>query len=68
MKASSLLSPEAREFIEVAGSDEERVSYGFYHENRHFIDCIKVGIQPETNFADAAKSMKLVDDLYASVI
>ena len=37
---------------------------GFWHENRHFIDCVKEGRQPLTNFADAAKSMELVDRIY----
>lgn len=34
---------------------------GFWHENRHFIDCIKEGRQPSTCFADAVKSMELVE-------
>jgi len=39
---------------------------GFFHENRHFIDCIKTKTQPETNFADAYKTMELVDRIYHS--
>jgi predicted dehydrogenase len=38
---------------------------GFWHEHRHFIDCIKAGRQPSSNFADAAKTMELVDRIYA---
>jgi predicted dehydrogenase len=34
---------------------------GFWHEHRHFIDSIKSGTQPLTNFADAVKSMELVE-------
>jgi predicted dehydrogenase len=34
---------------------------GFWHENRHFIDCIQSGTQPTSHFADAVKSMELVD-------
>jgi len=34
---------------------------GFYQESHHFIDCIKRGQQPDTNFADALKTMKLCD-------
>lgn len=41
---------------------------GFLHENRHFIDCIKKGKQPITNFADAAKTMELVDRIYDAQI
>lgn len=52
---------------EAAGGREEKYhSYGFFGENRHFIDCLKQGVQPESNFADAAKTMELVDMIYAS--
>ena len=34
---------------------------GFWHESRHFIDCVKAGRQPSSHFADAVKSMELVD-------
>jgi len=46
---------------EVAGSDEQCVSHGFYQENRHFIDCVKSGQQPINNLDDAIKTMELVD-------
>lgn len=51
---------------EVAGSDEFSKYYGYYAENRHFIDCIKECRQPETNFEDAVKSMQLVEDIKCS--
>jgi len=51
-----------------AGSEEFHVYYGFFGESRHFIDCVKSGQQPQTHFAEAAKSMKLVDQLYAAAI
>ena len=38
---------------------------GFWHEHRHFIDCIKEGKQPSSHFADAVKTMELVDRIYA---
>jgi virulence factor len=38
---------------------------GFWHEHRSFIDCVKAGQQPSSNFADAAKTMELVDRIYA---
>ncbi len=38
---------------------------GFWHEHRHFIDCIGSGAQPETHFADAVKSMELVERILA---
>lgn len=53
---------------EIAGSSETYKYYGFYSENRHFIDCIKQKQAPETNFADAYKTMKLVNQIYRSQI
>ncbi len=53
---------------EIAGSSENYKYYGFYSENRHFIDCIKLKRMPETNFADAYKTMELVNRIYASQI
>ncbi|HLZ10877.1 MAG TPA: Gfo/Idh/MocA family oxidoreductase [Chloroflexota bacterium] len=34
---------------------------GFWHETRHFVDCVKAGRQPSSHFADAVKTMELVD-------
>ena len=51
-----------------AGNDARYHAYGFYGENRHFIDCIKTGRQPDTNFTDATKTMELVDSIYHSVL
>lgn len=34
---------------------------GFWHENRHFIDAILTETQPSSCFADAVKSMELVE-------
>lgn len=63
------LAAETITAIEAAGGREEKYhSYGFFGENRHFIDCIKSGKQPETSFADAAKTMELVDLIYATSI
>ena len=50
---------------EAAGSDERHKVYGFYGESRHFIDCIKDGVQPETCFDDAARTMELADEILA---
>ena len=49
-------------------SEKPHVAFGAYAINRHFIDCVKTGQQPETNFEDAAKSMALVDAIYDSQI
>lgn len=53
---------------EVAQSDKEYKYAGFFAENRHFIDCIKKGELPLTNFSDAVKTMELVDRIYHSRI
>lgn len=54
--------------FEIAGSKERHKFYGFYDQSRHFIDCIKEGKQPLSNFADAVKTMQLVDMIKASAI
>jgi len=45
---------------EMAGGPE-MFRIGFYQQARHFIDCVKAGKQPDTNFADALHTMKLCD-------
>jgi len=66
----SVIHANGEEFIEkhdtrqVAGSDEFYRYYGFFDENRHFIDCVKSGTQPGASFADAVKTMELVDEIY----
>lgn len=49
---------------QAAGSTENYKFYGFYGENRHFIDCIKQKKMPDTNFTDAFKTMELVGRIY----
>lgn len=39
---------------------------GFWQESRHFIDSIKAGKQPTSHFADAVKSMELVERILTS--
>jgi virulence factor len=39
---------------------------GFWHESRHFVDCLKAGIQPSSNFVDAVESMALVERIRAA--
>jgi virulence factor len=39
---------------------------GFWHETRHFIDCVKSGKEPSSNFADAVKTVELIGQLYAA--
>lgn len=51
-----------------SGLRDFHITYGFLQENRHFIDCIKNDMEPETNFEDAVKTMKLVELIGASTI
>jgi len=60
--------PQVLETREFAGSSDTHKYYGFYGENRHFIDCIKQNQMPDTNFADAYKTMELVILIYRSQI
>jgi virulence factor len=36
---------------------------GFWHEQRHFVDCVQTGREPSSCFADAVKTMELVERL-----
>ena len=49
---------------QAAGSKKFHKFYGYYQENRHFIDCLKKKKQPETSFPDAVKTMELVEKIY----
>lgn len=53
---------------EIAGGKELFKIAGFYDENKHFIECIKTKRQPQTNFADALKTMEFVDRIYHCLI
>ncbi len=52
---------------ELANSDEFYRYYGFYYEDRHFIDCVKERTLPETSIQDAVKSFRYVDLILANV-
>ena len=51
---------------ELAGSDLFHRFYGYYFEDRHFIDCVKSGDTPETCIQDAVHSLRLVEQFLAS--
>jgi len=51
---------------EVAGSEENRVFYGFEAENRAFIDAVKSGVPPSSSMEDAVRTMELVEEIYAT--
>jgi predicted dehydrogenase len=53
---------------EVAGSDEFFIYGGFQAKNREFIDCLKSGRQPGSNFADAVKTMEVAETILAQAM
>ncbi len=44
-----------------AAGDSPEHWLGFWHENRHFIDCLQEKRLPTSHFGDAVKSMELVE-------
>jgi len=52
---------EALAGAELAGTDENRVTYGFYGETCHFVDCIQRDEMPMTSLSDALKSIQLCE-------
>ena len=53
---------------DVAGSEELYVFGGFQTKNREFIDCLKAGEQPGSNFADAVKTMEVAETILAQAL
>jgi len=61
--------PETISTYEAAGGSREfYVYYGFYHENKHFIECLLRDETPQTCFEDAVKTMELIDLIYRNSI
>jgi len=52
----------------VAGSNEVFVFGGFRAKNREFIDCVKAGTQPGSNFLDAVKTMEVAEKILAQAL
>lgn len=50
---------------EVSGSSENFVYGGFQAKNREFLDAVKSGTQPGSNFSDAVKTMEVADKILA---
>ncbi len=53
---------------EVAGSDEFFVFAGFQAKHREFIDCVRSGAQPGSNFGDALKTMEVAQRILAQAL
>jgi len=56
--------PEIYTGEQLAGSNEMVMTYGYFVENREFIDCIKNDTVPLTNLSDNVKTMQLCDMIY----
>ena len=52
----------------VAGSDQLFAYGGFRAKNREFIDCVKAGQQPGSNFSDAVKTMEVAEIILAQAL
>jgi predicted dehydrogenase len=39
---------------------------GFWHENRHFVECVRERRLPTSHFGDALKTMALVERINAA--
>ncbi len=53
---------------ELAGTTAFHRYYGYYQEDRHFIDCVKSGATPESNIVEAIASMKLTEEFLAKAL
>ena len=62
-EGTTQITPEA-----AADSDETYKTYGFYGETRHFVESILQDQEPSTCFADAIKTMELVEAIYRNQI
>ncbi|HOK55776.1 MAG TPA: Gfo/Idh/MocA family oxidoreductase [bacterium] len=60
--------PEIFSAFDITKSKQFHRFYGYYNENRHFIECIKNDKEPECNFTDAVKTMELVEEIYKNNI
>ncbi len=60
--------PEAAASSSFGQPDRPETWLGFWHESRHFIDCIQQGRQPSSSLADAVKTMRLVSQIRDSSI
>lgn len=54
----------ARDVVPPGTAIDHNHALGFWHENRHFIDCLIAGKQPSANFHDAVKTMRLADEIF----
>jgi predicted dehydrogenase len=53
---------------QVAGSDQTFIYGGFRAKNREFIDCVKAGCLPQSNFGDAVQTMDVAERILATTL
>ena len=58
---TGIKEPEIITSADLIGSEDMLMTYGYYHENRDFIEAIKLDRVPQTNFTDHLKTMELCD-------
>ena len=60
-------TPEFVRSTDLVADPSSHHRFGFLAESRHFMESIQAGTQPLTNFAEAAKTMHLVNQIAADV-
>jgi len=68
---SRIITPDDVEELdmrELAGSQEFHKHYGFFQENRHFIDCVKSRQRCMTDLDEVVKTYELLDMVKHSVV
>lgn len=53
---------------DLAGGNEQILYGGFVSKHREFIDCVRAGIEPSSNFQDALKTMEVAELILAQAL
>jgi len=53
---------------DLAGTTQFHRYYGYFQEDRHFIDCVKSGAPPESSIQEAVASMRLTQQFLDSAL
>jgi len=61
-------SVERLDGMALAGGDAFHRYYGFYFEDRHFLDCVRASREPETSIHDAVRSLRLAHMLTTNTV
>jgi len=51
----------------LVGSSDPRLTYGYFQESRHFIECIKKGTDTDSSLGEAVETMRLVEKIDRSI-